>query len=304
LLAGYHVHGLDNLNAYYDVSLKQARLDQLCAFPLFTFTKGDMADRDVLMQIFANVKPAIIINLAAQAGVRHSLDHPQDYIDANITGFLNILEGCRAHPVDHLIFASSSSVYGANQKIPFAETDRVDHPVSLYAVTKKSNELMAHCYAHLFGIPSTGLRFFTVYGPWGRPDMAVYKFTQAIIDQRPIDLYHHGQLERDFTYIDDVIKGIVGVIGHPPSHDHGMIPYQIFNLGNQEPVTVNALVAIIEKAIHQTAIKNLLAMPITEVPKTYADMTSFGAKTGFAPTTPLEKGIAAFVDWYRKYHNI
>jgi UDP-glucuronate 4-epimerase len=302
---GYVVYGLDNLNNYYDPVLKEDRLAILRALPNFTFTKADLADRDSMNALFASFKPDIVIHLAAQAGVRYSLDHPHDYIDANITGFLNILEGCRHNPVQHLVYASSSSVYGGNTKVPFAEEDPVDHPVSLYAATKKANELMAHSYAHLFNIPCTGLRFFTVYGPWGRPDMAAFKFVKAAFDGTPIDVYNHGDMKRDFTYIDDIVEGVVGIMLVPPIRGaNGAAAAQVCNIGHNHPENLMDMIAIIERETGITISKNMLPMQPGDVPSTYASIDRLQALTGFTPHTKLEQGIASLVRWYRDYYKI
>lgn len=307
------MHGIDNLNPYYDVKLKEDRLHELQSLPNFTFTRGDIADATMVKGIFADFAPHAVVHLAAQAGVRYSLQNPQAYVDANITGFLNILEGCRAYPVGHLIFASSSSVYGSNIKQPFAETDAVDHPVSLYAASKKANEMMAHTYAHLFDIPSTGLRFFTVYGPWGRPDMALFKFMDAITHNRPIEVYNNGEMRRDFTYIDDIIEGIVRLIPHVPIRssefatadlppDQSWAPYRLYNIGNHDPVQLMEMIAVLEEECGKTATKNLCPMQPGDVPATYADTAALQNAVGFAPRTPLRDGIRAFVSWYRNYY--
>ncbi|MEM6445400.1 MAG: NAD-dependent epimerase [Cyanobacteria bacterium P01_D01_bin.123] len=308
LAEGHQVVGIDNLNPYYDVVLKQARLNLLVLHPDFRFLKLDLSDRAAIEALFQTHAFDGVVNLAAQAGVRYSLQNPAAYIDSNLVGFANILEGCRHSKVGHLVFASSSSVYGANTKVPFATTDPVDSPVSLYAASKKANELMAHSYSHLYGLPTTGLRFFTVYGPWGRPDMAYFKFVQAIERGEAIDVYNHGKMKRDFTYIDDIIEGVVRVLYRPPSPiTHlGTLPsqvrYKIYNIGNNNPVELNDFIATIELALGKTAQKNLLDMQPGDVLATYADVDDLVADTGFSPATPLEVGIAQFVDWYRNYY--
>lgn len=301
---GRDVFGIDNLNPYYDVTLKKDRVAHLVALENFTFQKIDLTDRGSIEKLFAEFKPDAVVNLAAQAGVRHSLDHPHDYIDANIMGFLNILEGCRHHGVKHLVYASSSSVYGGNEKVPFAEDDAVDHPVSLYAATKKSNELMAHAYAHLFGFAVTGLRFFTVYGPWGRPDMAVFKFVKAVFEGQPIDVYNNGDMRRDFTYIDDIVDGTARALQTLPAPDARGVSYALYNIGNNAPEKLTDMIKMIEEETGITAQKNLLPMQPGDVPQTYADISRLHAATGFAPTTDLRTGIRAFVRWYRDYYKI
>jgi UDP-glucuronate 4-epimerase len=298
------VHGVDNLNPYYDVSLKEARLVRLTPRDGFTFTRADLSDRAAMEQVFAAFKPDAVVNLAAQAGVRHSIDHPHDYIDSNVMGFLNILEGCRHHAVKHLVFASSSSVYGGNEKTPFGEDDPVDHPVSLYAATKKANELMAHSYAHLYGIPCTGLRFFTVYGPWGRPDMAVFKFVKAVFDGAPIDVYNHGDMRRDFTFIDDIVEGAARLINVPATPDSSPAPYRLYNIGHNHPEKLLDMIKAIEEETGLTAQKNMCAMQPGDVRETYADITRLNVATGFAPKTELRTGIREFVRWYRDYYKI
>ncbi|QUS59966.1 NAD-dependent epimerase [Synechocystis sp. PCC 7338] len=301
LADGKVVTGLDNLNDYYDVSLKEARLVQLQAQPNFSFTKLDLSDRQGMAELFAQEKPDLVVHLAAQAGVRHSLQNPHAYVDSNLVGFVNVLEGCRHHSVNHLVYASSSSVYGANQKIPFAVTDNVDQPVSLYAATKKANELMAHTYSHLYGLPTTGLRFFTVYGPWGRPDMAYFSFTRAILAGEPIKVFNHGQMRRDFTYIDDVIEGLVRVLGHVPGAE-AMTPYRLYNIGNHSPVNLGDFIAILEQCLGKRAEKVLLPMQPGDVPETYADVENLMADVGFSPATPLAVGLDKFTSWYRRFY--
>jgi UDP-glucuronate 4-epimerase len=306
--AGVQVLGIDNLNDYYDVSLKQARLDRL-ARPGFAFARIDIADSAGLMQEMAAFKPDAVIHLAAQAGVRYSLTNPQAYASANLTGFLNVLEACREHPVEHLIYASSSSVYGANTKLPFSEADKADHPVSLYGATKRANELMAHAYSHLFAIPATGLRFFTVYGPWGRPDMAYFSFTSKIAAGEPIDVFNEGRLERDFTYVDDVVDAIVALVGRPPLAALGApgmtpAPHRVYNIGNHTPVPLKHFIAVIENAVGRRAIKRMLPMQPGDVYATYADVDDLAEAIGFAPRTSIEDGIRAFVDWYMDYYQL
>jgi UDP-glucuronate 4-epimerase len=314
---GVQVTGLDNLNAYYDVSLKEARLRNLSGRNGFSFHKIDLADAGAVMGLFESVKPQAVINLAAQAGVRYSIDHPHDYVSANLAGFLSILEACRHHPVGHLIYASSSSVYGANAKVPFSETDGVGHPVSLYAASKRSNELMAHTYAHLFQVPTSGLRFFTVYGPFGRPDMAYFKFTKAISEGKAIDVYNEGRMKRDFTYIDDVVEAIVRLVDAPPAADadwdpevahpdpsRGAAPYRVYNIGNHTPVTLERFIAAIETALGRKAQRRLLPMQPGDVPQTYADVAALQAAVGFSPDTTIEEGISRFVAWYRDYYGV
>jgi UDP-glucuronate 4-epimerase len=297
LAAGIEVYGIDNLNDYYDVKLKKARLDQLYLQTGFTFQFLDVSDRSTSSQLFQTQTFDCVVHLAAQAGVRHSLNNPFAYVDSNLSGFVNILEGCRHSRVAHLVFASSSSVYGVNPKVPFATTDNVDHPISLYAATKKSNELMAHAYSHLYNIPTTGLRFFTVYGPWGRPDMAYFKFVQAIANNQPIDVYNFGKMQRDFTYIDDVVEGLFRVIHKPPQGN-----YKLYNIGNNQPVELIKFIEVVEQALGKQAIKNLLPMQPGDVPATYADIDDLIQDIGFKPVTTIELGIKRFVQWYREYY--
>lgn len=304
---GCQVVGLDNLNDYYDPKLKGDRLKQLASCTHFRFIEEDISKREIVSQIFEQENPTHVINLAAQAGVRYSIDNPHAYVDSNLTGFVNILEGCRQCKVEHLIYASSSSVYGMNSKVPFSTADNVDYPISLYAATKRANELMAHTYSHLFNIPSTGLRFFTVYGPWGRPDMAYYSFTQKISKGMPIDVYNHGKMQRDFTYIDDVVNGILFLLEHAPKPQQNNIsnsvaPYQIFNIGNTKPVTLERFISAIEDALGKKAVLKYLPMQPGDVPITFADVTSFTKATGFKPITEIEDGILKFVTWYNQYH--
>jgi UDP-glucuronate 4-epimerase len=301
LARGDEVIGIDNLNDYYDVALKEARLARLRPKPGFRFIKLDLADRDGMAALFAGEKPEAVINLAAQAGVRYSLKNPHAYADSNLLGFVNVLEGCRRGDVKHLVYASSSSVYGGNTKVPFAETDNVDHPVSLYAATKKANELMAYSYSHLYGIASTGLRFFTVYGPWGRPDMAYFSFTKAILAGKPIDVFNHGRMRRDFTYIDDIAEGVVRVLDRRPD---GEPPHRLYNIGNHQPVELMAFIDILERELGRKAVRNFLPMQDGDVPQTYADTTALQQDVGFAPATPLDEGLRRFVVWYRDYYRV
>lgn len=314
LSRGNKVVGLDNLNDYYQVSLKQARLAHLTGRPGFSFVRGGLEDRQLLEGLFASHGFDLVINLAAQAGVRYSLTNPHAYLDSNLTGFLNILEGCRQHGIKHLVFASSSSVYGANTVLPFSVHQNVDHPLSLYAATKKANELMAHTYASLYGLPCTGLRFFTVYGPWGRPDMAYFSFTRAILDGRPIDLYNHGRMQRDFTYIDDIVEGIVRVAdlvavpdpawnGQQPDPGTSSAPWRLYNIGNNQPVELLQFVETLERCLGKTAQKNLLPLQPGDLPSTCADLDDLTAATGFTPSTSIEEGLARFVSWYRAYYH-
>lgn len=309
LREGYEVVGLDNLNEYYSVQLKRDRLAQLTPQPGFTFHLLDLHDRGGMEALFADHNFTHVIHLAAQAGVRYSLENPHAYAEGNLSGFLNILEGCRhSASLQHLIFASSSSVYGANTKVPFAAEDNVDYPVSLYAVTKKANELMAHSYSHLYGIPVTGLRFFTVYGPWGRPDMAYFKFVDAIAHDRPIQVYNYGKMKRDFTYIDDIVEGIVRLLDHLPERIaaeraiNSQARYKIYNIGNHSPVELLTFIEVIEAALGKTAEKIMQPMQPGDVVVTYADVEDLMRDVGFRPDTPLEVGIQNFVDWYRSYY--
>ena len=315
LARGDEVVGLDNLNDYYDVSLKENRLARLTAHPNFRFVKMDVADRPGIEKLFAAEKFDKVIHLAAQAGVRYSLKNPHAYVDSNLVGFVNILEGCRHNGVQHLAYASSSSVYGGNTKMPFSEHDSVDHPVSLYAATKKANELMAHTYSHLYGLPTTGLRFFTVYGPWGRPDMALFLFTKAILEGRAIDVFNHGNMQRDFTYIDDIVEGVIRVMDKTaaanPAYDplsadpaSSSAPYRVFNIGNHNPVPLLDFIGAIEQALGKVAEKRLLPMQDGDVPATYADTALLDDWVGFAPATPIEEGVARFVAWYRNYYKV
>jgi UDP-glucuronate 4-epimerase len=310
---GDSVVGLDNLNEYYDVNLKKARLCQLEGKPGFDFIQVDLADRKGMEKVFSEKKFDYVINMAAQAGVRYSLTNPHAYIDSNIVGFINILEGCRHANVKHLVFASSSSVYGANTKMPFSVHHNVDHPVSLYAATKKANELMAHTYSSLYNLPCTGLRFFTVYGPWGRPDMALFLFTKAILEGKPIDVFNYGKMKRDFTYIDDIIEGIVRTadkIPGPDSHWNGndpdsatsYAPYKLYNIGNNNPVELMEFIKALEDCLGKEAKKNLLPIQLGDVPATYADVDDLTKAVGFKPSTPIKEGIKLFVDWYREHY--
>jgi UDP-glucuronate 4-epimerase len=297
------VVGLDNLNAYYDVGLKQARLEQLRGYENFEFVRADLSDRTALEALFETHGFQTVVHLAAQAGVRYSLENPHAYVDSNLVGFLHILEGCRQQSVEHLVFASSSSVYGNSPKIPFTVEDNVDYPVSLYAATKKSNELMAHCYSHLYQIPITGLRFFTVYGPWGRPDMAYWKFTEAILRDRPIDVYNHGKMQRDFTYVDDVIEGIVRVMAKiPEPSGPNLARYKLYNIGNHSPIELMTMIETLETCLGREAVKTMLPMQSGDVPRTYADVDDLIRDVGFSPSTPIQVGLQRFVDWYRTYH--
>jgi UDP-glucuronate 4-epimerase len=303
---GVEVIGIDNLNDYYDVNLKKARLAQLDSQPGFTFQFLELSDRLEVAKLFQNYTFDYVVNLAAQAGVRYSLQNPWVYIDSNVTGFVNLLEGCRQSQIKHLVFASSSSVYGINTKVPFAVSDNVDHPISLYAATKKANELIAHTYSHLYDIPTTGLRFFTVYGPWGRPDMAYFKFVKAVQQGKPIDVYNFGKMQRDFTYIDDVVEGVFRVMLKPPQPNIANVansnaPYRLYNIGNNNPVELMTFIEVIEKALGKKAVKNLLPMQPGDVPATYADVDDLMRDVGFKPSTPLEQGINCFVQWYQQY---
>lgn len=315
LARGDTVVGLDNLNPYYDARLKEARLAQLTNHPGFHFLRLDLADRDGMTRLFADHRPERVVHLAAQAGVRYSLTNPHAYIESNLVGFLHILEGCRHGEVQHLVYASSSSVYGANTKMPFSVHDNVDHPVSLYAASKKANELMAHTYSHLYGLPTTGLRFFTVYGPWGRPDMALFLFTQAILAGHPIEVFNEGKMRRDFTYIDDIVEGVVRVLDtipqpHPrwssltPDPGTGQVSYRIYNIGNNQPVELLDFIGTLERCLGRTATKNLLPMQPGDVRETYADVDDLMRDVGFRPATPIATGIARFVEWYRAYYQV
>ena len=315
---GYNVVGLDNINDYYDVQLKKNRLNDISKEKYskknFKFFKIDLEDFNTLNSIFESFRPKIVINLAAQAGVRNSIDNPFSYVNSNLVGFLNLLECCRQNPVDHLVYASSSSVYGGNISIPFKEQDSVDHPVSLYAATKKSNELMAHCYSNLYAIPSTGLRFFTVYGPWGRPDMALFLFTKAIINKEPINIFNNGEMLRDFTYIDDIIESLSRIIRKPPKADNQInknninpanswAPFKIFNIGNSNPTKLMKFISCLEDELKIKAIKNFLPMQPGDMKSTYADCLSLEEYINFKPKTSIEQGIKNFVNWYKKYYS-
>lgn len=313
LQAGHEVIGLDNLNDYYDPALKQARLALTRAQAGFRFVKADLGDRAAMEQVFAQTRFDRVVHLGAQAGVRYSLEKPLEYVNSNLVGFAHILEGCRAQKTPHLLYASSSSVYGANEKLPWSAQDNVDHPVSLYAATKKSNELMAHSYAHLYGLPCTGLRFFTVYGPWGRPDMAYYKFAQAMLAGQPIDVYNHGRMQRDFTYIDDVVDAMLRLLDRPaqgdpawngqhPDPSSSRAPWQVYNIGNHSPVPLMDFIETIERLLGVPATKRLLPMQPGDVPATYADVAALQRDVGFTPATPLETGLGHFVRWFREYH--
>jgi UDP-glucuronate 4-epimerase len=301
LKQNHQVIGIDNLNDYYEVSLKKARLEELQPFDNFHFHCMDLHDRTAINNLFAEEKFDLVVNLAAQAGVRYSLENPHVYADSNVVGFLNILEGCRHYPVKHLVYASSSSVYGMNTKIPFSTEDPVDRPVSLYAATKRANELMAYTYSHLYNIPSTGLRFFTVYGPWGRPDMALFLFTKAILAEKSIPVFNYGKMQRDFTYIDDIVLGIEKVIDKIPS---GVPPHKLYNIGNNQPVELLHLIEVLEKTLGKTAVKEFLPMQPGDVLSTYADVDDLIADVGFSPKTPIETGVAKFVNWYRDYYQL
>ena len=312
---GETVVGLDNVNDYYDVGLKLARLERLKCHDSFRFIKGDLCEREMIAALFKQERFDCVVNLAAQAGVRYSLKNPYAYIDSNIVGFMNILEGCRHNGVGHLVYASSSSVYGANTKMPFSVHDNVDHPVSLYAATKKANELMAHTYSSLYGIPVTGLRFFTVYGPWGRPDMAYYLFTKSILAGETIDVFNFGKMQRDFTYIDDIVEGVTRVIdsipranidwcGSSPDPGTSYAPYKLYNIGNNNPVELLHFIATLERCLGKEAKKNLLPIQAGDVPATYADVDDLMRDVGFRPATPIEEGIRRFVDWYLGYYKV
>ena len=312
---GDMVTGIDNLNDYYNVDLKRARMAQLEQYKNFKFVKSELADLKTMEEIYKRGEFDAVINLAAQPGVRYSLKNPYSYIDSNIVGFTNILEGCRHNQVQHLVFASSSSIYGTNAKIPFSVSDNVDHPVSLYAASKKANELMAHAYAHLYGLPCTGLRFFTVYGPWGRPDMAYFSFTKAILEGKPIDVFNYGDMQRDFTYIDDIVEGIVRIISRIPqpnphwdraNPDPGSsyAPYKLYNIGNNKPIQLLRFIELLETNLGKKAVKNMLPMQQGDVPITYADVDDLMKDVGFKPSTTIEEGIKKFVEWYRSYYHV
>mgnify|MGYP000847679551 FL=1 len=312
---GHFVVGLDNLNSYYDPKLKEDRLNILRRYDNFAFYRADLKNKSAVDEIFAACHPEYVVNLAAQAGVRYSLENPYAYMDSNLVGFVNVLEACRRNPVRHLLFASSSSVYGGNKTVPFSTEHNTDHPVSLYAATKKANELMAHTYAHLYGIPSTGVRLFTVYGPWGRPDMAYFSFTRDILAERPIKVYNHGKMSRDFTYIDDVVKALYRLISLTPKANpdwneaaspisESFAPYKIYNLGNNNPVELSKFIAVLENCLGKKAQKIYLDMQPGDVIMTYADVSDLQKAIGFRPETPVEEGLSKFVDWYRKYYEI
>lgn len=312
---GDEVIGIDNVNDYYDVRLKHARMQRLEKYSNYRFYQLDLSDREGIYGVFDKEKPQKVVNLAAQAGVRYSLENPHAYIDSNLVGFTNILEGCRHNDVEHLVYASSSSVYGANTTMPFSIHHNVDHPLSLYAATKKANELMAHTYSHLYGLPTTGLRFFTVYGPWGRPDMALFLFTKAILEGRPIDVFNHGNMRRDFTYIDDIVEGVVRVTdntaisnpewnGSHPDPGTSKAPYRIYNIGNNSPVELGYMISTLEQCLGMEAMKNMLPMQPGDVPATYADVDDLTRDVGFKPATPIEVGIQNFVDWYREFYKV
>ncbi len=313
LARGDEVYGFDDLNAYYDPRLKEARLARLLPHANFRFVRGALEERAAVDQAFADFAPQRVVNLAAQAGVRYSLENPRAYVDSNIVGFLNILEACRHGHVEHLVYASSSSVYGANRKLPFAVEDSVDHPVSMYAASKKANELMAHTYSHLFALPTTGLRFFTVYGPWGRPDMALFLFTRKILAGEPIDVFNHGHHTRDFTYIDDIVEGVIRTLdrvpGPDPDHDpleptpaSSSAPYRVYNIGNHQPVELLRYIEVLEDCLGRQAERRLLPLQPGDVPDTCADVAALQRDTGYAPATPIEVGVRNFVDWYRAFY--
>ena len=316
LARGGEVLGYDNLNPYYDPRLKQARLDRLLPLDGFQFVQASLEDRPALEAAFDAFQPDRVVNLAAQAGVRYSLENPQAYLDSNVVGFLNILEACRHRGIEHLVYASSSSVYGANKKLPFAVEDSVDHPVSMYAATKKANELMAHTYSHLFGLPTTGLRFFTVYGPWGRPDMALFLFTKAILEGRPIRVFNHGRHKRSFTYVDDIVEGVVRALDRVPGKDpdwsgdapdpatSGVAPYRLYNIGNEQPVELLRYIEVLEQCLGKKAEMELLPLQAGDVPDTEADVSDLIANVGYRPVVPVEEGVAKFVAWYRDYYGV
>ena len=315
LARGDEVLGYDNLNAYYDPALKEARLARLTPQDGFSFVRASLEDRAALEAAFDDFRPQRVVNLAAQAGVRYSLENPHAYIESNIVGFLNILEACRHRGIEHLVYASSSSVYGANRKLPFAVEDSVDHPVSLYAASKKANELMAHTYSHLFGLPTTGLRFFTVYGPWGRPDMALFLFTKKILAGEPIDVFNHGHHTRDFTYVDDIVEGVIRTLdrvpGPDPAYDplaptpaSSLAPYRVYNIGNHQPVQLLRYIEVLEDCLGRKAEKRLLPMQPGDVPDTEADVEALRRDTGYSPATPIETGVRRFVEWYRAFYEV
>jgi len=315
LSRGDEVLGYDNLNDYYDPTLKEARLAKLTPHANFHCVRASLEDRPALEKAFADFRPQRVVNLAAQAGVRYSLTNPYAYIEANLVGFINVLEACRHGGVEHLVYASSSSVYGANRKLPFSVQDAVDHPVSLYAATKKANELMAHTYSHLYQLPTTGLRFFTVYGPWGRPDMALFLFTRKILAGEPIEVFNHGKHTRDFTYIDDIVEGVVRTLDRVPGGDPAFdplhpnpassgAPYRVYNIGNNQPIELAHYIAVLEAKLGRSAEKILLPLQPGDVPDTYADVAELARDTGYAPSTPVEVGIGRFVDWYREFYRV
>ena len=304
LAEGRAVVGLDNLNDYYDPALKKARLDVLRGECGFAFEQIDLADRGAMQRLFAGQRFAKVVHLAAQAGVRYSIDHPHAYVDANLEGFVNVLEGCRHHGCGHLVYASSSSVYGANTKLPFSVNDKTDHPISLYAATKKANELIAHSYSHLYRLPVTGLRFFTIYGPWGRPDMAIFLFTKAIVEGTPIRLFNHGRMRRDFTHIGDVTRVVTKLLDLIPDDDGMTAPARIFNVGNNHPEDIAHVVAVLERELGRAAVKEMLPMQPGDVTETFADVAELMRDTGFRPQTSIEDGLADFVAWYREYYRI
>jgi UDP-glucuronate 4-epimerase len=312
---GDEVVGIDNMNPYYDPALKAARLELLEKYPNFRFLRVDIADRGAIEAVFSREKFQRVVHLAAQAGVRHSIEHPHAYVDSNITGFLHIIEGCRRAGIEHLVYASTSSVYGANTQMPFSVHQSVDHPLTLYAATKKANELVAHSYSHLYGLPTTGLRFFTVYGPWGRPDMALFLFTKSILEGKPIDVFNFGHHKRDFTYVDDIVQGVVAAadrIAKPnaawdsamPDPGTSRAPYRLYNIGNGQPVELLEYISILEKCLKKTAIKNLLPMQLGDVSESWADVTALARDIGYRPSTPVAEGIARFVEWYRVYYKV
>ncbi|MDD3518240.1 MAG: NAD-dependent epimerase [Chromatiales bacterium] len=315
LARGDEVLGVDNLNDYYDVGLKKMRLARCAAYPGFTDLRLDIADRDGIAKLFAVHRPQRVVNLAAQAGVRYSIENPHAYVDSNVVGFVNLLEGCRHNGIEHFVYASSSSVYGANTNMPFSVHDNVDHPMSLYAASKKANELMAHTYSSLYKLPTTGLRFFTVYGPWGRPDMALFLFTRAILEGRPIDVFNYGRHRRDFTYIDDIVEGVIRVLDRVPESDadwsgdkpdpgSSYAPYRLYNIGNNQPVELMHYIEVLEACLGRKAEKNLLPLQAGDVPDTYADVSDLMRDTGYMPATPVEEGIRRFVDWYREFYKV
>jgi len=312
---GDQVVGFDNLNDYYDVNLKRARLARLQVYPGFTEVRASLEDRTLLTNTFAHHRPQRVVNLAAQAGVRYSIQNPHAYVDSNLVGFVNVLEACRHHGVEHLVYASTSSVYGANTRMPFSVHDNVDHPLSLYAATKKANELMAHTYSHLYGLPTTGLRFFTVYGPWGRPDMALFLFTRAILAGEPIDVFNYGHHRRDFTYVDDIVEGVIRVLdrvatpdpnwsSETPDPAASRAPYRLYNIGSHQPIELMRYIEVLEDCLGRKAVKNLLPMQLGDVPDTYADVEALVRDVGYQPATPIEVGVARFVAWYREYYRV